>query len=98
MATYRNTLSHRIGPVTEDGEILKIRAGETYEATGELEEQVKAMPGQEPVKQKQSKGKGKGSGSKDAQGGADQGQGGADDDGQSGGDGGDGNGDKGKAD
>lgn len=60
MAKYVNTLSHGIRPIGEDGELLRFRSGETYEATGELEKQVNAMPGQEPVKQKKSKGKGKG--------------------------------------
>lgn len=49
MGAYRNTLPHRIGPVDEDGVILRIRSGAVYEAVGALEDQVQAIAGQEPV-------------------------------------------------
>lgn len=56
MGRYHNTLAQDIGPVDPEspGGVRVIHAGEVYEATGDVEEQILEMPGQEKVSDKEA--------------------------------------------
>lgn len=56
MGRYHNTLDQDIGPVDPDapGGVRVIHADEVYEATGDVEDQILEMPGQEKISEKEA--------------------------------------------